>query len=197
MRGELETGTDCYILTQVLLIIAAGVAQPWATEGPKPSVCCWFTLRHLVPNWLQLARTASFTWLYNCLTTTCFRCSFAYLHRCISWLTARLRVNMLHKDVSRFLYVWHSSDNSNNKCRRGSLHGIIDNFLGCDYVLSKFKLQACCVHFWIKGNGMSTIVGVFKAEINYGNQFIYCTELYICNYSKQVNTWYELVIVLS
>ena len=33
------------------------------------------------------------TWLYYCLTSTCFRCSSAYLHRCISWLTARSRVN--------------------------------------------------------------------------------------------------------
>ena len=45
VRNELETGTDCYILTQVLLTIAAlfshlgWVAQPWVTEGRKPSVC--------------------------------------------------------------------------------------------------------------------------------------------------------------
>ena len=30
--------------------------------------------------------------------------SSAYLHRCISWLTARLRVNMLH--LVFFLFVW-------------------------------------------------------------------------------------------
>ena len=30
-----------------------GVAQPWVTEGPKPSVCSWFSLRHLVSNWLK------------------------------------------------------------------------------------------------------------------------------------------------
>ena len=45
VRGELETGTDCYILTQVLLTIAAllshlvWVGQPWVTEGRKPPVC--------------------------------------------------------------------------------------------------------------------------------------------------------------
>ena len=59
----------------------------------------WLSLRHLVPNCLQLARSAPGTWLDNYLTTTCFRCSSTYLHRCISWLTTRSRVNMLH-DVS-------------------------------------------------------------------------------------------------
>ena len=101
VRGELETGTDCYILTQVLLTIAAllphfgWAAQLWFTESPKSSVCRWLSRWHLVPNWLQLGRTASSTWLYNCLTDTCFYCSSAYLHRCISWLTARSRVSML------------------------------------------------------------------------------------------------------
>ena len=31
----------------------AGVAQPWVTEGPKPSVCRWLSLRHLTSNWLK------------------------------------------------------------------------------------------------------------------------------------------------
>ena len=86
------------ILTQVLLATIAALLPHlgWGcTEGPKPSVCRWLSLRHLVPSWLQLGRTASGTWLYYCLMPTCFRCSSAYLHRCISWLTARLRVNML------------------------------------------------------------------------------------------------------
>ena len=52
-------GTDCHTLTQVLLTIAAlshlcWVAQPWVTEGPKPSVCRWLSIRHLVSNRLQL-----------------------------------------------------------------------------------------------------------------------------------------------
>ena len=29
------------------------VAQLWVPEGPKPSVCRWFSVRHLVSNWLQ------------------------------------------------------------------------------------------------------------------------------------------------
>ena len=108
VRGELEAGTGCYILTQVLLTIVAllstpaGAAQPWVTEGPKPSVCRWLPLRHPIPNWLQRARTASGTWLYNCLPSTCFCCSSAYLHRCISWLTAQSRVNMLHQYMKPF-----------------------------------------------------------------------------------------------
>ena len=67
--------------SRTFFLILAGVAQPWITEGPKPSVCRWLSLRHLVPNWLQLTQPASGTWLYNCLTRTCLRYSFAYLHR--------------------------------------------------------------------------------------------------------------------
>ena len=63
VRGELETGTDGYTLTQLLLTIAALIshldwaAQPWVTEGPKLSVCHWLSRRHLVPLWLQLQLT--------------------------------------------------------------------------------------------------------------------------------------------
>ena len=64
---------------------SSGVAQPWVTEGPKPSVCSKFSLGILSPT--DLNRLC--TWLYGCLTTTCFRCSSAYLHRWISWLKYR------------------------------------------------------------------------------------------------------------
>ena len=73
VRDELETEADCYFDPAVLLSHLGLVAQPWVTEGPKPSVCRWLSIRHLVPDWLQLAQTASGTWLYNCLTPTCFR----------------------------------------------------------------------------------------------------------------------------
>ena len=55
-------------------------------------------------NWDWLNPCVS--WLYLCLTSTCFRSSSAYLHRCISWLTVRSRVNMLqssHSYFSKFL----------------------------------------------------------------------------------------------
>ena len=75
--------------SQVLPTIAAllpylgWVAQPWVTEGPKPSVCRWFSRGHLVPNWLQLqlelTQAVRGTWLYNCLTSTCF-CLFTQVH---------------------------------------------------------------------------------------------------------------------
>ena len=38
---------------QHFFLIMAWVAQPWVTEGPKPSVCRWLSLRHLVSNWLE------------------------------------------------------------------------------------------------------------------------------------------------
>ena len=37
---------------QQFFLFLAGVAQLWVTEGPKPSVCRWLSIRHLVPNWL-------------------------------------------------------------------------------------------------------------------------------------------------
>ena len=55
MRDELETGIDCYIDPAVLLSHLGWVAQPWVTEGQKPSVCRWLSIRHLVSNWLQLS----------------------------------------------------------------------------------------------------------------------------------------------
>ena len=96
-RGQTAILTPSSTSTIAALLPHLGrVAQPWVTEGLRYSVCRWLSLRHLVLNWLQLARTALGTWLYNCLTYTCFRRSSAYLHRCISWLRARSRVNMLH-----------------------------------------------------------------------------------------------------
>ena len=91
----------------VLLTIAAllshlsWVAPLWVTEGPKLSVCRLLSIWHLVPdcNWLK----PSVSWLYFSLTSACFRCSCAYLLWCISWLTARLRVNMLHKYI--YIYI--------------------------------------------------------------------------------------------
>ena len=91
VRDELETGTDCYIDPAVLLSHLGWVTQPWVTEGPKPSVCHWFSCCHLVPNSLK----PSVSWLYYCLTPTCYCYSSAYLHRYISWLMTQSRVNML------------------------------------------------------------------------------------------------------
>ena len=92
-RGQTATYWPKVLLTIAALLSHLGwVAQPWVTGGRKPSVCNWLSRWHLVQNWLQLqlklTQAVCGTWLYNCLTTTCFCCSFGYLHRCISWLTA-------------------------------------------------------------------------------------------------------------
>ena len=75
-----------HINQKVLLTIAAllshsgRAAQPWVTEGPKPSFC-WLSIRHLVPNWLQLqlklTRAVCSTWLYFYLMPTCFLWAYA------------------------------------------------------------------------------------------------------------------------
>ena len=60
VRDELETGTDCYIDPAVLISHLGWVAQPWVTEGPKPSVCRWLSIRHLVSNWLKPSRAPGY-----------------------------------------------------------------------------------------------------------------------------------------
>ena len=85
--------------------------------GPKALCLQLVWIRHLVPNWLQLqlelTQAVCGTWLYNCLTTTCFHYSSAYLHWCISWLTARSRVNILHYFWWLGLLLMTSANKSN------------------------------------------------------------------------------------
>ena len=57
-RGQTATYGPQVLLTIAALLSHSGwAAQPWVTEGPKPSVCRWLSIRHLVPNWLQLQLT--------------------------------------------------------------------------------------------------------------------------------------------
>ena len=83
-RGQTATYWPKVLQTIAALLSHFGwAAQPWVTEGPKPSVCCWLSIRHLVPNWLQLqlelelTQAVCGTWLYNCLTPTCFLWAYA------------------------------------------------------------------------------------------------------------------------
>ena len=58
VRGELETGTDCHILTQRSSRDHSSTSssswlavQPWGRWGHKPSVWSWFSLRsHPISN---------------------------------------------------------------------------------------------------------------------------------------------------
>ena len=61
VRGELETGTDCYILTQSSSHHSSTSSSVWLScstvghWGPKPSIWSWFSLRwHPISHWLQL-----------------------------------------------------------------------------------------------------------------------------------------------
>ena len=80
---------------QVLLTIAALLshsgyaAQPWVTEGPKPSVCRWHLILHLVLNWLQLQLTHSVCVLVIFLfDATCFR-PLIYTGASLDWWLCR------------------------------------------------------------------------------------------------------------
>ena len=65
VRDELETVTDCYTDPAVLLSHLGWVAQPRVTEGPKPSVCRWFSIGHPVSNCLQLPRAPGYINVYD------------------------------------------------------------------------------------------------------------------------------------
>ena len=53
-RGRTVIWPKVLLSTIVALLPHLGwVAQPWVTEGSKPSFCCWLSIRHLVPNWLR------------------------------------------------------------------------------------------------------------------------------------------------
>ena len=137
VRGELETEreTTTYWPLVPLTIAArfphsAGLLNR-GSWGPQPSAWSWFLtprasylqLRQEFELWLQLELNSAClklqltqavcgTWLYNCLSSTCFLWA-SHLHRIqprppvkvifrylrpdvpVSWLTARSRVNML------------------------------------------------------------------------------------------------------
>ena len=145
-RRQTATYWPKILLTIAALLSHPGwAAQPWVTEGRKPSVCKLILTLASCPlqtptatgseleltrtDWLELQLTQAVcgTWLYNCLTPTCFLLAyasapnsttstgqgdipisstgctcFAYLHRCISWLTAGSRVNTLQQQHEWF-----------------------------------------------------------------------------------------------
>ena len=84
VRGELETGTDCYILTPSSSDHSSTSFVFWlgcstlGHLGPKPTFWSWFSLHwHPISNWNWLTHAVCGAWLYNCLTPTCFLWAYA------------------------------------------------------------------------------------------------------------------------
>ena len=125
VRGELETEQTATYWPQIPLSLAALLSHSAGCSTgvlrAQPSAGSWFSLPRMATNWLQQTEPVCGIWLYNCLMSTCFlwashlhpiqpvhsqsytlisstRCT-CYLHRCISYLTAWLRVNMLHNNL--------------------------------------------------------------------------------------------------
>ena len=108
VRGELEMGTDWYILTQSSSDHSSTSSSSWlgllncgSLRATSPQSASWFSRWHLVP---QLTPTPTGTdWPKPSLAPGYIFVSrppaSAYLHRCISWLTARSRVNMSHQYI--------------------------------------------------------------------------------------------------
>ena len=101
-RGRTATYWPKVLLTIAALLSHPNWAtQPWVTEGPKPSV--WISVRHHVPNWLQLEPTqaACGTCLYNCLTSIYFCCfSAIYTGASLDWRLGR--GSIYNKKTRRF-----------------------------------------------------------------------------------------------
>ena len=84
VRSELETGTDCYILTpsssdrsstSFAFWLSCSTVGHW---GPNSSVWSWFSLHwHPISNWNWLTQAVCGTWLYNCLTFISFLWAYA------------------------------------------------------------------------------------------------------------------------
>ena len=86
-------GQSAMYWPKVLLAIEAVLshsgwaAQPWVTEGPSPLsgagshsasiLSPTATATRTPSNWLKLTEVISGTWLYNCLTSTCFLWAYA------------------------------------------------------------------------------------------------------------------------
>ena len=119
-RGKTATYWPKVLLAIAALLSHSGwAAQPWVTEGPNPSVCRWLLLRHLVPNWLQLQLELELiqaicgTWLYNCLSSTCF--VWAYVSATIT------KFNYVHKsrwysDIFDRMHLFRCSSANLHRC---------------------------------------------------------------------------------
>ena len=72
VRGELEMGTDCNILTQSSSDHSSTSSSSWlglfnrvSLRATSPQSASWFSHRHLVPNWLQLQLELEQNWNLN------------------------------------------------------------------------------------------------------------------------------------
>ena len=113
-RGQTAILTPSSSSTIAALLSYLGwVAQPWVTEG-----CKALSLQagsHTLASSLQLTRTAPGTWLYYCLTFTCFHCSsLIYSVASLDW---RLRRGSTYNTTSSpgqsgILMDGHKADSS-------------------------------------------------------------------------------------
>ena len=141
--GELETETDCYILTQSSSRDHSSISSSsWMAcstvgrWGPNSSVWSWFSLRGLPisncdwnwtdSNWLNQA--ACGTWLYNCFSSTCFLWS-SHLHR----IQPRPQVKIT------FRYLRPDAPVSLSFCLFTQVHLLIDGSVEVHYVTDLLK----------------------------------------------------------
>ena len=103
VRDELETGTDCYIDPAVLLSHFGWVAQPWVTVGPKPSVCRWLSIRHLVSNWRVFQNTQILSPSLPGMTSFTLHSIYGLLQL---WLSYPLRASV---NCTQYLCTWTKS----------------------------------------------------------------------------------------
>ena len=122
VRGELETGTDSYILTQSSCdhsstsfssSLGCSTVGHWGPQSPQSARCSHVDILSPINsncnwNWPKLYVAPGYIFVS---TFTCFRCSSAYLLRCISWLMAQSKVNMLqYQPYKKYICIEHMHD---------------------------------------------------------------------------------------
>ena len=101
VRDELETGTDCYILTLSSSDHSSTSYAFWlgcSTVGHRRLKALRLSLALSLASCLATDSNSNWNWLKPFVAPGFIivirQPASAYLHRCISWLTARSRVNM-------------------------------------------------------------------------------------------------------
>ena len=117
VRGELEMGIDCYILTlsssdysstSFAFWLGSSTVGHW---GPK-ALCLELVLTQAscpqlapIPTGTGIDPAVCGTWLYNCLTSTCF-CLFTQVHLLIDGLVEGQYVTIAPHLIKIFQNLW-------------------------------------------------------------------------------------------
>ena len=94
-----------WLQLQLKLELTQAVCGTWLYNCLAPTCFLWAYTSATITEFNHVHRSRWYSDIFDWMHL--FRCSSAYLHRCISLLTARSRVNMLHKCTNHTWYHRH------------------------------------------------------------------------------------------